>query len=102
MNEDRLQKLRAKRQEMSAKIRRELGRDRMRKRRQETRRKIIAGALVLAEKDPAIQAWLARTVAKAVTRDDDRALFGLESLPGQPAAPQRGGKPPPSGERPRA
>jgi hypothetical protein len=39
---DKLEKLRAKREEMNAKIRKELGRNRAHKRRQDTRRKIIA------------------------------------------------------------
>jgi hypothetical protein len=99
---DKLEKLRAKREEMNAKIRQEQSRDRTRKRRQDTRRKIIAGALVLAEKDPAITAWLARTVAKLLTREDERALFGLAPLPAQPSAPQKPDKPERGGHRPQA
>jgi hypothetical protein len=100
---ERLEKLLAKREEVNAKIRRELGRDRSLKRRQETRRKIIAGALVLAEKDPAIKAWLARTVAKLLTREDERALFGLAPLPApaEPSATQKTHRPQPRDDRPR-
>jgi hypothetical protein len=99
---ERIEKLLAKREEVNAKIRRELGRDRSLKRRQDTRRKILAGALVLAEKDPAITAWLARTVAKLLTREDERALFGLAPLPAQPSAPQKPDKPERGGHRPQA
>jgi hypothetical protein len=65
---DKLEKLRAKREEMNAKIRKELGRNRAHKRRQDTRRKIIAGALVLTEEDPTIRAWPKRTVDMAARR----------------------------------
>ncbi len=102
MAKDKLEKLLAKREEMNAKIRREMGRDRSLKRRQDTRRKIIAGALVLAEKNPAIKAWLSRTVAEVLIRDDERALFGLAPLPADPSAPQKTDAASPSGEAPRA
>jgi len=85
---------------MTARIRQELGRDRARKRREDTRRKIIAGALVLAEQDPTIKEWLNRTVAKVLTRNDERALFGLPLLPTEPAPPQQPGKPGTFGKKP--
>ena len=66
------------------------------------RRKIIAGALVLSEEDPAIKAWLSRTVAKVLTRDDERALFGLAPLPAEPSASQKADTASPAGEHPRA
>jgi hypothetical protein len=66
-----------------------MGRDRARQRRLDTRRKILAGALVLTEEDPAIKAWLHRTVEKVLTRNDERALFGLPLLPAEPSAPQK-------------
>ena len=90
---DKLQKLRAKRDEANAKIRQELGRGRARKRRDDTRRKIIAGALVLVEQDPLIQQWLQRTLDKVLTRNDERSLFGLTLLPTEPAAPQQTARP---------
>jgi hypothetical protein len=96
--QDKLEKLLAKREEMNAKIRQEQGRDRTRKRRQDTRRKIIAGALVLSEADPAIQAWLSRTLEKVLTRDDERALFGLAPLPAEPSAPQKADAASPTGQ----
>jgi hypothetical protein len=97
VGKDKLEKLFAKREEMNAKIRQEQSRDRARKRRQDTRRKILAGALVLAEKDPAIQSWLSRTLASVLTREDERALFGLAPLPAEPSSPQTSPPPPPGG-----
>ena len=102
LGKDKLEKLLAKREEMNAKIRREMGRDRSLKRRQDTRKKIIAGALVLAEDDPAIRLWLSKTINKAVKRPDERALFGLAPLPAEPAATQKTDKPEPAGDRPQA
>jgi hypothetical protein len=98
MTMGKLEKLLAKREEMNAKIRQELGRDRTRKRRQDTRRKIIAGALVLAEQDPAIKAWLSKTLAKVLIRNDERELFGLAPLPAEPTAPQKTDAVNPGGE----
>jgi hypothetical protein len=97
--EDKLEKLIDKRQALNAKIRQELGRTRSRKRREDTRRKILAGAIVLTEKDPTIKTWLQRTLDKVLTRNDERALFGLVLLPEpppgaplQPDAPSAFGK----------
>jgi len=81
--QDRLERLKAKREAMNAKIRQEEGRERSRQRRYDTRRKIIAGALVLAEEDPAIKAWLYRTLGKVLVRKDERELFSLPPLPGE-------------------
>lgn len=102
MGKDKLEKLLAKREEMNAKIRQELGRDRSRKRRQDTRKKIIAGALVLAEEDPAIRLWLSRTINKAVKRAEERALFGLAPLPGESSTPQKSDTARPGGDQERA
>jgi len=55
-----------------------------RARKDDTRRKILAGAIVLAKVDQGtldpttFQGWL----DQALTRADDRALFGLPALPG--------------------
>jgi hypothetical protein len=89
---ERLEKLLAKREEMNAKIRREMGRDRSLKRRQDTRRKIIA----------AIRAWLSSTAAKLLTRADERELFGLAPLqePANSSPDQQHDSPPPSSEQP--
>ncbi|NZD59356.1 mobilization protein [Sphaerotilus montanus] len=52
------------------------------KRTADTRRKILAGAAVLAEieHDPERSAWLNSVLARQLTRADDRALFGLDPL----------------------
>ena len=60
------------------------------------------GALVLAEEDPAIRLWLSRTINRAVKRADERALFGLAPLPGEPATPQKSDAVRPGGDRERA
>jgi hypothetical protein len=57
---------------------------------------------VLSEEDPAIKAWLSKTIPKVLTRDDERALFGLAPLPPEPSAPQKADAARPGGERPGA
>jgi hypothetical protein len=98
VTDEKLEKLIAKRDQVNAKIRQEQGRDRTRKRRQDTRRKIIAGALVLAEESTTIKSWLHRTLDKVLKRDDERALFGLAPLP--PPSGSNKTEPGNSGERP--
>ena len=51
------------------------------KRRSDTRRKIIAGALALEEKDRGFRGKLMALIDEYVTADRDRELFGLEPLP---------------------
>lgn len=53
------------------------------KRSDDTRRKILAGAMVLekADKDEAARQRLMDGLDKYLTRDDDRALFGLSKKP---------------------
>jgi hypothetical protein len=85
---------------LTAKIRKEKGRIRKRTRSQDTRRKIIAGALVLIEQDPTIKEWLQRTLNKVLTRNDERMLFGLPLLPTEPTAPQQAGTPDSFGKKP--
>lgn len=53
------------------------------KRAAETRRKILAGAAVLAEveTDAERAAWLNDVLTRRLTRADDRAIFGLAPLP---------------------
>jgi septal ring factor EnvC (AmiA/AmiB activator) len=76
--EERLKALKAQRQRIEARERTVVAR---RTRREETRRKILVGAIVLAKVDQEVlsestlRAWL----DKALTRSDDRALFGLDA-----------------------
>lgn len=62
------------------------------KRAEDTRRKILAGALVLdmMEKDEEAKKRLLARFNTYLTRDDDRALFGLPQLSAT-AAPQSAG-----------
>jgi hypothetical protein len=74
--EERLKQLKVKQQRMEAR-RRSL--ESRRVRRDETRRKILVGAIVLAKvergeiEESTLQGWL----EPALTREEDRALFGL-------------------------
>jgi hypothetical protein len=44
---------------------------------------------VLSKEGPAIKERLNRRVAKVLTRNDERALFGLAPLPAEPSEPQQ-------------
>jgi hypothetical protein len=74
--EERLKRLKAKQQQIEARKRTVASR---RARREDTRRKILVGAIVLAKVDQGVieestlRAWL----KGALKRPDDRALFGL-------------------------
>jgi hypothetical protein len=72
----RLKKLRAQRQQLEARKRAE---ESKRKRSDDTRRKILVGAAILAkvERGEWPQARLLEMMSKTLTRPDDRALFGL-------------------------
>jgi hypothetical protein len=89
MPTDKLDKLRVQRDAIAAKIRREQGLARSRERKADTRRKILAGAAVLdeAEHDPEYHAALIRLLGRFLSRDDDRALFGLPPLPQEQSEP---------------
>lgn len=54
---------------------------RLEARKRDTRRKIIAGALALEEKDRGFRGKLLALIDEYVTADRDRALFGLGPLP---------------------
>lgn len=86
MTTEKLEKLRAQRAALEAKIRRELGRERSNHRREDTRRKILAGAAVLEEikRDPAFSEALKPVLERFLSRPGDRALFELAPLPVAP------------------
>jgi len=83
MTNDKLEKLLEQRKAIDARIRLEQNRENDRKRKADTRRKILAGAAVLdeASKHPAYKEKLYKLLASFLTRPDDRALFGLPALP---------------------
>ena len=74
--EERLKQLKAKQQRVEAR-RRSL--ESRRARRDDTRRKILVGAIVLAKVDQGVmqESELRRWLDGALKRTDDRALFGL-------------------------
>jgi hypothetical protein len=74
--EERLKQLKAKQQRVAARKRTLESR---RTRREDTRRKILVGAIVLAKVDQGLieEAQLRAWLEGALTRPDDRALFGL-------------------------
>lgn len=82
MTGDKLEKLREKRDALNARIQLEVNRENAKKRKADTRRKILAGAAVLddAEKHPKHKDQLYKLLGHFLTRPDDRALFGLEPL----------------------
>jgi len=75
--EERLKKLKAKHQQIEARKRTLASR---RERREDTRRKILVGAIVLAKVDQGVleESTLRRWLDGALTRTDDRQLFGLK------------------------
>jgi hypothetical protein len=81
----RIEKLRSKRDTLNAQIRAHEQRDRAKERKADTRRKILAGAAVLAhaEHDPEYRATLWALLGGFINRDSDRALFDLPPLAGQ-------------------
>lgn len=77
--QDQLSALEARRAQLVARIERLQGLDRARQRREDTRRKILAGAVVLtlAEGDSGFGAWLKQKLSERLLRPADRALFDL-------------------------
>lgn len=87
---DRLKKLRQQQEELAQKIRLEESRLKEQARKDDTRRKIIAGAVALdlAEQNPQFRTLLYEAMNQAVTAERDRDLLGLSgSSPASPPAP---------------
>ena len=87
--EERLKQLKAKQQQVEARKR---AFDARQARKNDTRRKILAGAIVLAKVEHGVlaDAQFRKWMDEALTRDDDRALFNLPPKShGQIAAMQR-------------
>lgn len=79
MTTNKLDKNREKRKTLTEKIRRKKIRLSKQKRRKDTRRKILAGAAVLSEAEgrPNFKTFLHKLLDRFLTKQDDRALFGL-------------------------
>ncbi len=82
---DKLKKLKQQQEKINQAIRREQTALKKKERSEDTRRKILDGALIrnYADEHPEIQTLLDELRKKELTRDDDRKLFGLEPLPKQ-------------------
>ncbi len=83
--EQKLAELQEKQRQIAERIKTENARIQSQKRKEDTRRKILAGSVALnhADHDPEFRAMLNAQIDKNVTRDDDRALFGLAPLKGE-------------------
>ena len=86
--EEKIAELQQKAAAIDAALKREKSRLRDAARKQDTRRKIIVGGLVLQhdELDPAFHAQLWRLIERHVTRDADRETLGLDPLPERDSA----------------
>ena len=82
---EKLKQLIDKRDAMNARIRKEQNRAKESERKNDTRRKILAGAAVLqwAAKDSEFSAQLTTELKRFLVRDADRALFGLPPVKGK-------------------
>ena len=89
---DRLAKLEEQRARINAEIQRVKAREQQQKRKDETRRKVLIGAMILAKVES--REWPEERLAAAMDayleRDHDRALFGL--TPQQQSTPSDGGE----------
>lgn len=82
--DQRLAELQQKKAQLEARIQKEKSAQRQAKRKRDTRRKVIAGALALehAGMDEEFGKALSQLIYRNVTRPEDRALFGLPPLEG--------------------
>ena len=85
--EERLAELERKKKALDARISKERATVRARARKEDTRRKIVAGAIVLehASRDPKFARALETLLERFVTRPQDRALFELSPRDGEAA-----------------
>jgi hypothetical protein len=79
MATNKLDRLRDKKKIIAEQIRREENRLNAKKRKDETRRKILAGAAVLSEAEARadFKTFLFKLLDRFLTKQDDRALFNL-------------------------
>lgn len=80
--EQKLAELEQQRRQIDERIKRESAKVKATERKNDTRRKILAGAVALAhcDHDPAFKDALMQQIQKTVTRPEDRALFGMYPL----------------------
>jgi hypothetical protein len=78
-DEERLAELHARLEALKVKATKIEGRKKAQERKIETRRKILAGAMVLhyQQTDDKARSWVERKMDGFLERDQDRALFGL-------------------------
>lgn len=85
MSNSRIEKLEAKRAQIDAQIKDARARERNQKRKDDTRMKIIAGALALEHAtrnpDSEFARTMVRLIQEGVKSDRDRKLFDLDPLP---------------------
>jgi len=85
MSNSRVEKLKAKKAQIDAQLKAAEARERTQKRKDDTRRKIIAGALALehAERNPDSEftKTMLRLIQSGTKSDKDRALFDLDPMP---------------------
>ena len=81
--EERISELEKQRNQINARLQKERAKIAAQKRKDDTRRKIIAGAALLAhaEHDNTVKAQLWRILDQNVTRPKDRAMLGLSDKP---------------------
>jgi hypothetical protein len=81
--EQKIATLQQRKAALDAQLARERAKLKAKSRKDDTRRKILAGALALehAEISPEFGNTLNRLLREHLTRDDDRRLFGLDPLP---------------------
>lgn len=79
MSTSKLEQLLKKQEQLKAQIQNEKNKERNRERKEDTRRKIIAGGvmLALANENQRIEQWLFDALNKKVKRQADRDLFNL-------------------------
>ena len=85
--EEKIEELNAARQRITARIQTERAKMRKQSRKDDARRKIIVGAVVLAhaEHDAAFKNRLETLIEKYTTREADRKFLGLKPLTKNPA-----------------
>lgn len=80
---DRLSRLQQQREALDHKIRSEQKKLKDQERRDDTRRKVVAGAIALAhmEKDEQFKEYFSKILDRFVERPQDRILFGFMEIP---------------------